>query len=363
MMEKRTLRPWTFFSADWLGGGVRSPGAYDEIDRTMFFSPSGQPTRSFAYGPKAKTKFPVVGDWNGDGSATLGLYLPNPNVFVLKNTLVAGTADVTVSTIQHPQLDAVQAYHHQSRVLPQDKFKLAWHTFSTNNDLARDCDGDGLLPPLITDGSGATFRDPSRESNQCRNFVTELTFLEYDDVKRAWLAPVTIDRVWAGTNVAFDFVEARGTLLVAYYNQDRKVTLAARRAGSSSWSVHPQASIFGGWDSHNTLRLGVDPQGFVHLSGNMHAVPLVYFRTRRPDFDVSSMSGPVVMIGDARRETSVTYQEFLNGPAGRLFFMHRGAEVIGFSDGTYWLNAFDASTGQWSSHTGDRPVVTGKLSW
>ena len=44
-----------------------------------------------------------------------------------------------------------------------------------------------------------------------------------------------------------------------------------------------------GWDSHNYVTMAIDSAGFIHVSGNMHGVPLVYFRrTQANDAAASS---------------------------------------------------------------------------
>ena len=39
---------------------------------------------------------PVVGDWNGDGITTIGLYRPSGSIFFLRNTNTTGAPDITV---------------------------------------------------------------------------------------------------------------------------------------------------------------------------------------------------------------------------------------------------------------------------
>lgn len=41
-----------------------------------------------------------------------------------------------------------------------------------------------------------------------------------------------------------------------------------------------------GWDRHNYIAITMDVEGYLHMSGNMHAVPLVYFRITKP-FDIA----------------------------------------------------------------------------
>ena len=56
---------------------------------------SGSADTTFAYGPANAGWKPLVGDWNGDGTATVGLYNPTTSTFYLKNSNSSGFADTT----------------------------------------------------------------------------------------------------------------------------------------------------------------------------------------------------------------------------------------------------------------------------
>ena len=51
-----------------------------------------------------------------------------------------------------------------------------------------------------------------------------------------------------------------------------------------------------GWDTHNYLTMAIDADNHIHLSGNMHVDPLIYFRTTRP-LDVTSFERIASMVG------------------------------------------------------------------
>ncbi|HQD57563.1 MAG TPA: hypothetical protein PLX26_13920, partial [Candidatus Competibacteraceae bacterium] len=52
---------------------------------------------TFSYGPPGAGWLPLVGDWNGDGIATIGLYNPATSIFYLRNSNTNGIADLTFS--------------------------------------------------------------------------------------------------------------------------------------------------------------------------------------------------------------------------------------------------------------------------
>lgn len=160
-----------------------------------------------------------------------------------------------------------------------------------------------------------------------------------------------LDRVWSGHPVAFALLSERGHQFVAYYDAERRITVAGRKLGEATWTkVQPpgvpvprqtRMSNVTGWDSHNTLRLALDRDGCLHLSGNMHVHPLVYYRTRVP-FDLKTLERIDRMTGD--RETRCTYPVFFKNAAGDLLFRYRDGAS---GNGSDLYNVYDPATRTW----------------
>jgi hypothetical protein len=51
----------------------------------------------FTYGPLGLGWVPIAGDWDGDGTTTVGLYAQSTGSFFLRNTTTPGPADVVFS--------------------------------------------------------------------------------------------------------------------------------------------------------------------------------------------------------------------------------------------------------------------------
>ena len=163
-------------------------------------------------------------------------------------------------------------------------------------------------------------------------------------------APTTMDgariyaigHVWSGTRVGFGAAASRGTVWVAYYNAERKLTVAELAHDRQKLCTITLESIFHGWDSHNVTVVGIAPDGSRHVAGNMHASKLVYARTDSSG-DLATLAFRS-MIG--REETHVTYPRFFNGADGTLYFMYRSGES---GDGEWLLNRW--ADGSWT-HAG-----------
>lgn len=160
-----------------------------------------------------------------------------------------------------------------------------------------------------------------------------------------------IDHVWSGHPVSFALVTERGFQFVAYYDADRQLTVAGRKLTDDQWTrIHPSGtavpgqsreSNVTGWDSHNYLSLALDRAGCLHLSGNMHANPLVYYRTRLP-FDLSTLERIDRMTGE--RETRCTYPVFFKNSTGDLFFRYRDGSS---GNGSDLYNRYDLESHTW----------------
>ena len=145
---------------------------------------------------------------------------------------------------------------------------------------------------------------------------------------------------WAGHPVTFALITTQTQQFVAYYDAERRMTVASRMLDEARWQYSPLDSRVG-WDSHNYLAMAIDGEGGIHVAGNMHSSPLVYFRSAAP-LDGSRFEPLHRMIG--RDETSATYPQFFIGPTGELVFAYRDG---GSGNGNHIFNAYDPGSRSW----------------
>jgi hypothetical protein len=163
--------------------------------------------------------------------------------------------------------------------------------------------------------------------------------------------------VWAGHSVGFSLLTVNDRQLVGFYDADRRLTVAVRSLGEKGWTFVPLPRHTG-WDSHNSIEMAVDRDGFVHLTADMHTSPLVSFRSRHPlsePFTTDSFEPLNRMTGD--QESRVTYPRFLHDAAGDLVFMYRYGSS---GNGDQILNRYDATTRQWHRLL-DQPLTCGRV--
>ncbi len=85
------------FIGDWDGDGVETVGLYRTSTGFLFLRNSntqGVADIDIYYGDPGD--LPVAGDWNGDGVDTVGIYRPSTERFYLRNSNTQGVADVVV---------------------------------------------------------------------------------------------------------------------------------------------------------------------------------------------------------------------------------------------------------------------------
>ncbi|AHF89602.1 hypothetical protein OPIT5_04485 [Opitutaceae bacterium TAV5] len=165
---------------------------------------------------------------------------------------------------------------------------------------------------------------------------------------------VEVDRIFSGLTVGFQSLtdEANNRQYVAYYDANRDMAVASRSLGSRQWTKRVLPTRVG-WDSHNYVTLALDRDGQLHVTGNMHCAPLIYFRTTTPG-DVMSLRPVARMTG--AREMRVTYPQFIKGSGDELIFTYRDGES---GNGDTLYNRYDEKSRRWTRLT-DKPLFDGQ---
>ncbi len=91
------------FLGDWDGDGIDSIALYDPQISVFFLknansgNATGGADKTFTYGIPGVSIVPIIGDWNGDGVDTVGVFDSERGVFYLRNTNSYGDADMIFS--------------------------------------------------------------------------------------------------------------------------------------------------------------------------------------------------------------------------------------------------------------------------
>ena len=146
--------------------------------------------------------------------------------------------------------------------------------------------------------------------------------------------------VWSGHPVGFSLLTVPPYQYVGFYNAERTLVVGMRILPSRQWKFRELPSVVG-WDSHNEIVMVVDQAGCLHVSGNMHVTPLIYFRMERPH-DLASLAPIHRMVGE--NETRVTYPRFITMPTGEIVFFYRDGSS---GRGRQFFNLYDLESRAW----------------
>ena len=139
---------------------------------------------------------------------------------------------------------------------------------------------------------------------------------------------------------------------VAFYDSVHQMTLAKRGLNEKRWEFQTLNSKVA-WDSHNYLSIALDKKGIIHLAGNMHSSPLIYFRSIKP-WDITIMQPVHKMTG--MDEDIATYPEFMYNDKGEIIFHYR----YGVSGSGYEVyNIWNSKEKKWQRLL-DKPLTDGQ---
>ena len=155
-----------------------------------------------------------------------------------------------------------------------------------------------------------------------------------------WVESIPVGHVPAGFPVGFALLTHGQRQYVGYFDEQRRMTVASRLLSEREWSYQVLPSKIG-WDSHNYITMAVDSSERLHVSGNMHGDPLVYF-VSQPGGEIATLKKRAMT---GQREKRVTYPRFLRDSDGKLIYIYRDG---GSGNGIRIVNQFDSEAGSWS---------------
>jgi len=160
-----------------------------------------------------------------------------------------------------------------------------------------------------------------------------------------------LDTVPSWFPVGFCLLTHEDQQYAAYYNDKHELIVARRGLDERQWQKATLPTKVG-WDSHNYVTMAIDAAGYLHVSGNMHCVPLIYFRSQKPG-DITTFER-LAMTGI--EEHRVTYPVFLEDADGKLLYAYRSG---GSGNGSRFYNGYDVATKRWTRFL-DTPLFDGQ---
>ncbi|WP_159797284.1 BNR-4 repeat-containing protein [Puerhibacterium puerhi] len=324
------------FFADLDGDGAETPiirrGATFYVRNSLT---TGAADVTFTYGrPSDEVLF---GDVDGDGVATV--VLRRGATFYVRNSLTTGPADVTFTYGRADDEVYLADVDGNGTDLPVVR--------RANQFYVRSSLGGGAADQVVAYGRAGDVVYFGRWTPPPTALELELT----RDVERSWrlgrgYAENTVNAAsFRKESLTSGVVAGVRVQYAAYYDDLGRVVIAKRVHDSDSWQTKTSSYRGPIQDAHNVISIGLDGQGYLHVSWGMHGHPLSYARTTTAG---GLALGPKQsMIGTL--EDAVTYPQFLPTTDGDLFFLYRHGRS---GNGDVVLNRLDVSAnagaGQWS---------------
>lgn len=106
---------------------------------------------------------------------------------------------------------------------------------------------------------------------------------------------------------------------IAFYNPEGKIVVGKRNLDSDKWTLDTTQYSGNVTDAHNVISLGIDGDGYLHMSFDHHGHPLRYVRSVAPEALTFGEMEPMT----GSDENDVTYPDFYTLPDGDLLFAYR----------------------------------------
>lgn len=172
------------------------------------------------------------------------------------------------------------------------------------------------------------------------------------------LASIALGKGWAGNTINTVIFRHHGILTnagyqyTAFYVDEVTLRIIKRCLADNVLEVHDIHGNYNLKDAHNSISMGYDRQGYIHLTYDHHSSSLNYIRALKPH-SIDDWSDEIAMTG--MHEEKVTYPTFIlprnNYPLTLLY--RDGA----WNKGSARLKTYDESTTAWMDYP--TPILSG----
>ncbi|MDV7393201.1 BNR-4 repeat-containing protein, partial [Arthrospira platensis SPKY1] len=138
----------------------------------------------------------------------------------------------------------------------------------------------------------------------------------------------------------------------AYYDSNKTLRVVKRNLDNGLITYHLISGEYNLQDAHNSISLGVDSEGYIHICYDHHVHSLRYRRSQQP-WSIDEWTDVLSMTGN--NEENVTYPTFLiNSVDNSLIFLYRDGH---YSKGQACMKKYDVATKLWADYP--FPILSG----
>lgn len=181
---------------------------------------------------------------------------------------------------------------------------------------------------------------------------------EAPGLKVQQLAAFDLGQAWSGNTVNTVIFRHHGILTrggyqyTAFYVDETNLRMVRRTLATNHIATHDIAGQYNLRDAHNSISLGIDRAGHLHISYDHHANKLRYRRSSQPNA-IAEWTDELAMTG--ANEDRVTYPTFILPRAGHpLTMLYRDGV---HNKGSARLKTYDEQTQSWNDRP--RPILSG----
>lgn len=172
------------------------------------------------------------------------------------------------------------------------------------------------------------------------------------------LTHLDLGEAWAGNTINTVVFRHHAILTLsdyqytAFYVDERTLRLVERNLADNTLRIHDLEGQYNLCDAHNSISLGYDRQGHIHITYDHHGTQLRYRRSLTP-YTIDSWTGELPMTGT--HEERVTYPTFILPYHGHpLTLLYRDGT---WNKGSARLKTYDETTQTWTDHP--TPILSG----
>lgn len=163
---------------------------------------------------------------------------------------------------------------------------------------------------------------------------------------------------WAGNTVNTVIFRHHGIFTwnhfqyTTFYVNDTTLRVVQRDLRDNSIVTSDIKGTYNLKDAHNSISLGIDRLGHIHMSYDHHGTKLRYRRSTLPE-NISTWSDELPMTG--KNEEKVTYPTFiLPTNSEPLLILYRDGN---WKQGNAYIKSYDEASAQWSDY--EKPILSG----
>lgn len=172
---------------------------------------------------------------------------------------------------------------------------------------------------------------------------------------------IDLGGAWAGNTINtvifrhHGVVSSNGYQFTAFYENETTISIIKRKLKDNSIEKYNLLGRYNLKDAHNSISLGIDRAGHIHISYDHHSSKLKYRRSHNP-LDIDNWSDELSMTGT--NEQRVTYPTFILPQKGSpLLILYRDGN---WKKGSAYLKYYDEEGKVWQDYP--LPILSGSES-